>query len=127
MKTETKPIVRYITMVLLGAIFAIAFCAIPCSAQDDNKEPQWIETQSAELPYGVEVFSGITRNGNPKYWFDIEGIKVMVSPTNAEKYRNEEVIILLVEWYNKTTDKYKYTTRQKKNSVPTKRVTKAFN
>lgn len=120
---DTNPIIRYIVMGILGAIFAIAFC---CTTSAQSIHPQskseWVETDCIELPQGLEIFSGITRNGNPKYWFEIEDIKVYISPTNKEHYINNTCTILLVEWYNKSKDVYKYTTRQKKETKQPKRI-----
>lgn len=126
MKSNTNdinPIIRYIIMGILGAIFAIAFCCTT-SAQSihTQSENEWVETDCIELPQGLEIFSGITRNGNPKYWFEIEDIKVFISPTNKEHYINNTCTILLVEWYNKSKDIYKYTTRQKKETKQSKRI-----
>ena len=120
---DTNPIIKYIVMGILGAIFAIAFCCTT-SAQSihTQSENEWVETDCIEIPQGLEVFSGITKNGNPKYWFDIEGVKVFISPTNKEHYINNTCTILLVEWYNKSKDIYKYTTRQKKETKQSKRI-----
>ena len=120
---DTNPIIRYIVMGILGAIFAIAFCCTT-SAQSihTQSEREWVETDCIEIPQGLEIFSGITKNGNPKYWFEIEDIKVFISPTNKEHYINNTCTILLVEWYNKSKDVYKYTTRQKKETKQSKRI-----
>ena len=120
---DTNPIIKYIVMGILGAIFAIAFCCTT-SAQSihTQSENEWVETDCIEIPQGLEIFSGITRNGNPKYWFEIEGVKVFISPTIIEHYINNTCTILLVERYNATKDIYKYTTRQKKETKQSKRI-----
>ena len=122
--TDAPNYIRNITMIILGIIFAIAFCATPANGQSTLTQPEkeWVETVAVELPEGLEVFSGITYNNNVKYWFEIDGIKVFISPTNKEHYINETATILLVEWYNKSTDRYKYTTRQKKQPKQPKRI-----
>lgn len=120
---DVSPIVRYIIMCVLGLISAIVFC-YTATAQSAHTQPEneWIETVCVELPQGLEVFSGITRNGNPKYWFEIEGLKVFISPTNKEHYLNDTRTILLVEWYNKEKDIYRYTTRQKSDTKKPKKI-----
>ena len=120
---DTNPTIKYIVMGILGAIFAIAFCCTT-SAQSihTQSENEWVETDCVEIPQGLEIFSGITKNGNPKYWFEIEGVKVFISPTNKEHYINNTCTIVLVEWYNKSKDIYKYTTRQKKETKQSKRI-----
>lgn len=120
---DVSPIIRYIIMGVLGIIFALIFCCI-ASAQSihTQSESEWIETDCIEIPQGLEIFSGITKNGNPKYWFEIEGVKVFITPVNKEHYINNTCTILLVEWYNKSKDIYKYTTRQKKETKQSKRI-----
>lgn len=119
---DTPNYIKSIAMVILGIIFAVAFCATPANAQSTptQTEKEWVETVNVVLPPGLEVFSGITSGGNPKYWVEIEGIKVFLSPINKEHYINNTCTILLVEWYNKYTNTYKYTTRQKKESKTNK-------
>lgn len=121
---EVSDFTRYTIMAILGIIFAIAFCATPANGQSTptQTEKEWVETVAVDLPEGLEVFSGVTRNGNAKYWVIIDDIKVFLSPTNKEHYINETATILLVEWYNKSTDRYKYTTRQKKQTKQSKRI-----
>lgn len=120
---DVSPIIRYIVMGILGAIFAIAFCCTT-SAQSihTQSESEWVETDCVEIPQGLEIFSGITKNGNPKYWFDIDGVKVFITPVNKEHYINNTCTIILVEWYNASKDIYKYTTRQKKEIKQSKRI-----
>lgn len=119
---STPNYVKSITMIILGIVFAVAFCATPANAQSTQDKTEWVEVNSVDLPEGIEVFSGISRSGNPKYWIEIEGIKVFLSPTNKEHYINGTATIVLVEWYNNTLDRYKYTTRQKKQSKQSKRI-----
>lgn len=119
---NTPNYVKSITMIILGIIFAVAFCATPANAQSTQDKTEWVEVNSVDLPEGIEVFSGISRSGNPKYWIEIEGIKVFLSSTNKEHYINGTATIVLVEWYNNTLDRYKYTTRQKKQSKQSKRI-----
>ena len=108
-------------MTILGILFAIVFCCTSSAQSTPTQtEKEWVETNIIELPEGIEVFSGITREGNPKYWIEIQGIKVFLSATNKEHYINNTCTILLVEWYNKYTNTYKYTTRQKKESKTNK-------
>lgn len=124
MKSNTKTdIGAKIVLCIMGFFFGLAFVYAQNTNQPTQKEQsEWVETNIVELPQGLEIFSGITRNGNPKYWFIIEDIKVFISPTNKEHYINNTCTILLVEWYNKSKDTYKYTTRQKKETKKIKRI-----
>lgn len=112
---DTPNHIKYIVMCCLGILFS---CYI--SFAQDKPKSEWQEIKAVELPQGLEVYSGITSGGNPKYWIEIQKIKVFLTPTNKEHYLNNTCTIMLVEWYNKSKDVYKYTTRQKKEVKQTK-------
>jgi hypothetical protein len=90
-------------------------------AQDKTKS-EWVEKTTVEIPYSVEINVGTTKSGNPKYWIDIEDMSISVSEGNYKKFINKEIVLVLVEWYNPTTGKYKYTTRQKAKSNVVKKL-----
>lgn len=119
-KTKYDIICDIIIILLTIMVIIVGYFSIPTTSAQSKSD--WVEIQSVEIPEGLEIFSGITRNGNPKYWFIIEDIKVFISPTNKEHYINNTCTILLVEWYNKSKNTYKYTTRQKKETKQSKRI-----
>lgn len=96
-----------ILAVILGVNFAVA---------QEKKESPWTEIQVVEIPQGQRIYEGITKNGNPKYWFEFGDLKVNVSPSNATKYKNNTTTLLLVKWQHKDTGKYKYSIRQKERA-----------
>lgn len=101
-----------ILAVILGVNFAVA---------QTTKESPWIEIQVVEIPQGQRIYEGVTKNGNPKYWFEFGELKVNVSPGSAVKYKANKVTLLLVKWQHSESGKYKYSTRQKstaKKSIP---------
>lgn len=86
-----------------------------------TKESPWKEVQVVEIPAGQTIYEGLTKNGNPKFWFEFGELKVNVSPGSATKYKANQVTLLLVKWQHSETGKYKYSTRQKsaaKKSTP---------
>ena len=101
-------------------IFAIMVVAmatmvsgINSNAQEVKKESPWVEIQQVDIPAGQNIQEGVTKSGNPKFWFDFPSIgKVTVSASNATKYK-EGVPLVLVKWENKETGKFKYSIRQK--------------
>lgn len=110
-------------MAILGLILAIVwYFSIPTASAQTTAKSEWIEQTTVEIPYDVEINTGVTKNGNPKYWIDIEDVNVTVSPGNYEKFIKKEIVLVLVEWYNPTTGKYKYTTRQKAKSNVVKKL-----
>ena len=111
MKTKDEKLsVRIIALAIM--IWISMFLAFTINAQEPKKQSDWQEVTVSEIPYSVEIHTGITKNGNPKYWIEIQGTNVIVSENNYNNFINKEVKLVLVEWYNPTTDRYKYTTRQ---------------
>lgn len=93
---------------------AMATVCATLNAQEKQESP-WIEIQEVEIPFGLEIHEGITKNGNPKYWFVFDEIgKVSISEGNVKHYTNQTKTIVLVKW--EKDGKYKYTTRQKKST-----------
>lgn len=94
---------------------ATVFSCVTVNAQE-KKESPWVEVQQVDIPAGQAVYEGVTKSGNPKYWFEFGDITVSVSPSNATKYK-EGLVLVLVKWQHKDTGKFKYTTRQKYGRV----------
>jgi hypothetical protein len=95
-----------------------------------DKSSPWKEVQVVEIPAGQPIHAGVTKNGNPKFWFEFGEIKVNVSPGSAVKYKANQVTLLLVKWQHSETGKYKYSTRQKsaaKKSTPNVDLNNLFN
>lgn len=103
---------RYMKRFIFALI--VGLCAVcVASAQENKKHSDWEEVQTVVIPAGQTLNEGVTKSGNPKYWFEFAEIgKVSVSPSSAEKYKEGSVSLILVKWYNKVTDKYRYSVRQ---------------
>lgn len=100
---------KFIIALTLGLVSAVGLFA--------QKNSPWREVQTVEVPQSVQIHTGVTKNGNPKAWIELPEIgNVSVSPTNAEKFKAGTVKLELVKWYNDTTKKYRYSTRQVKSS-----------
>lgn len=67
------------------------------------------EVQSVQIPSTIQVYEGVTRNGNPKYWIEIEGLKVGISKSNVEKLKSGRKVYL-VKWVDEN-GKCSYSTR----------------
>lgn len=96
-----------ILAVILGVNFAVA---------QEKKESPWVEIQAVEIPQGQQIYKGVTKSGNPKYWFQFGELKVDVSPGSAVKYKEGATKLLLIKWQHKDTGKYKYSIRQKERA-----------
>lgn len=103
-----KKLIAVLIVGLVGMITAYA-----------EKNSPWKEIQAVEIPSSITIYEGTTRTGNPKCWIELEDMKIPVSVGNAEKFKAGKVKLELVKWYNESTQKYKYTTRQKKGSKST--------
>ena len=112
--------IKFIGVVIWALMLSMFLSNLECSAQE--KKSDWEEVTTIEVPYDTEIIQGVTKNGNPKYYIDIEDTQIIVSENNYIKFKNKEIILIIVEWYNPETDKYRYTTRQKKQSNITKKL-----
>jgi hypothetical protein len=125
MKTQKrKPtIIEVFFALTLGILmFTLFYFCLPEANAQTPQKSEWVEQTTVEIPYSVEINKGTTKNGNPKYWIDIENMSIAVSAGNYEKFIKKEIVLVLVEWYNPTTGKYKYTTRQKAKSNVVKKL-----
>ena len=81
---DVKPMFKNIFIIILSILFSIIMyfsIPLPCNAQS-KAESEWKEVKMIELQDTLEIKSGITSTGTPRYWFDIQGIKVYISPVN---------------------------------------------
>lgn len=113
---------HYLVIFLAWVLSFICVFSNAQTPESTQKKSEWIEQTTVEIPYSVEINVGTTKSGNPKYWIDIENISIAISAGNYEKFIKKEIVLLLVEWYNPTTGKYKYTTRQKPKSEAVKKL-----
>jgi hypothetical protein len=108
-------------------IFAIVVVAmatmvsgINSNAQEVKKESPWVEIQQIDIPAGQDIQEGVTKSGNPKFWFEFASIgKVAVTPGSAAKYKSGEVTLILVKWQHKENGTFKYSIRQKNRAGKT--------
>lgn len=97
-------------------IIAVALLSVFGATAQASKESPWEEIQTVEIPQGQQIYEGVTKNGNPKYWFEFRELKVNVSPGSAIKYKEGATKLLLVKWQHKETKAIKYSTRQKERA-----------
>lgn len=101
---------------LLVIVVALMSVVNTVVAQQKQESP-WKEVQVVEIPAGQTLHEGLTKNGNPKFWFEFGEIQVTVSPGSAAKYKDNATTLLLVKWQHHESGKIKYSTRQKSQSV----------
>lgn len=95
-------------------VIAVALMSVVNTVVAQQKQDSpWVEIQAVEIPQGQRIYEGVTKSGNPKYWFEFGELKVNVSPGSAVKYKEGATKLLLVKWQHKDTGKYKYSIRQK--------------
>lgn len=98
---------KFVFALILGLMSVVGLSA--------RENSPWREIQTVVIPNTVEVHFGTTKSGNPKAWIELPEVgNVSVSPKSAEKFKAGEVKLELVKWYNDTTKKYRYSTRQVK-------------
>lgn len=99
--------------IFMFMVVAVATMVCPTINAQEKKESSWVEIQTVEIPTGHNIYEGLTKNGNPKYWFNFGDLEVTVSEGNAKHYLAGTKTLVLVKWQN-SKGKYKYTVRQKK-------------
>lgn len=103
---------------IMVVAMATMFSSVTANAQETKKVSPWVEVQQVDIPAGQNLQEGVTKNGNPKFWFTFKAIgDVSVSPGSASKYKKGEVTLVLVKWENKENGKFRYTIRQKERAV----------
>lgn len=111
-------------------VIAVALMSVVNTVVAQQKQDSpWKEVQVVEIPAGQTIYEGVTKNGNPKFWFEFGELKVNVSPGSAAKYKANTTTLLLVKWQHSETGKYKYSTRQKsaaKKNTPNVDLTNLF-
>ena len=111
-------------------VIAVALMSVVNTVVAQQKQDSpWKEVQVVEIPAGQTIHEGVTKNGNPKFWFEFGEIKVNVSPSSATKYKAGQVTLVLVKWQNQETLKFRYSTRQKstaKKATPNVDLTSLF-
>ena len=108
---------KFVVMLVVGLISIMGLSA--------SENSPWREIQTVEIPNSVEVHFGTTKSGNPKAWIELPEVgNVSVSPKSAEKFKAGEVKLELVKWYNDTTKKYRYSTRQVRGATSTSKESK---
>lgn len=110
MKKVVKKAIIVLGIMMLGEL---------AIAQNSTKE-SWKEVQEVEIPTGQNIYEGLTKNGNPKYWFNFGDLEVTVSEGNVKHYLAGTKTLVLVKWQN-SKGKYKYTVRQKKQNSEVKK------
>lgn len=99
---------------LIVALIVGLMSVVGLSARENSP---WREVQTIIIPQSVNIYTGVTKSGNPKAWIELPEIgKVTVSPTSAEKFKAGDVQLELVKWYRDDTKAYKYSVRQVKGS-----------
>lgn len=106
-----KRFILIVLAVLLGSI------SMQGQSTKQTKESGWMEIQKVEIPSGTTIYEGLTKNGNPKYWIEVQGMNVSVSAGSAVKFKEGQVKLELVKWQHKDTGKIKYSTRQIKSGA----------
>lgn len=95
-----KKFILFIVTALLG-LFLYSTCLVEAKPKK--------EVQTTVIPSTVKVYEGTTKNGNPKYWIEVSGVKVTISKSNADKLKQGQPV-LLVKWVDEN-GKYSYSTR----------------
>lgn len=98
---------RIATLIITFIVGFLSMCNITAQTKTS-----WIVEQTFEVPFNAETDTVTSEDGTVKHYIVLEnGQKIFVHKSSFEKFKNRERGLLLVEWVNVNTGKYKYTTR----------------
>ena len=60
------------------------------------------------MPSQVQIYEGLTKNGNPKWWIEIPAGTGVKKVTMSESHAKSGRLLALIERYDPTTGKYSY-------------------
>lgn len=90
---------------------AVVFALVAMVAGAQTKSTKVVTDSVAFMPNKVQIFEGVTKNGNPKFWIEIPadgGVKkVSLSQSHATSGR----LLALIERRDTQTGKYSYSVK----------------
>lgn len=93
-------------------IFTAIVTTILCnnlSAQ--SSKSNWEIIATYEVPYEADFEITVENDGIIRHYLIVDNKKISVRESSYNLFKNKERGLILVEWYNKNTNKYKYTVR----------------
>ena len=94
--------------IILTIVFAII--GVMCGAQ--TKTSTKVVTDSLTfMPNEVQIYEGVTRNGNPKWWIELPTETGVKKVTLSQSHVTSGRLLALVERYDPETGKYSYSVK----------------
>ena len=84
----------------------VAFALISLLASAQSKKA--VTDSVAFMPSQVEIYTGLTKNGNPKWWIEIPTETGVKKVTMTESHATSGRMLALIERYDAETGKYSY-------------------
>ena len=78
----------YIYGFLFLLIFTLGLMFTLDAVAQDKTKSSWVEKATVEIPYNIEINKGITNNGNPKYFINIEDMTIYVPSSAVNTYKS---------------------------------------
>lgn len=89
-------------------IIALCLACLVASAQ----EPKKVVTDSVVfMPNEVEIFQGITKTGNPKWWIELPTETGVKKVSLSESHVTSGRLLALIERMDEQTGKYSYSVK----------------
>lgn len=111
MKFKDKDAKVFTIVMLIALIAAIAMIFCP-EASAQTKDSSWVVEQTFEVPFNAETTTVTLDDGTVRNYLVLEdGFEVFIHKSSFEKFKRKERGLILVEWVDTNTGRYKYTTR----------------
>lgn len=92
---------------LLVIVFAII--GVVCGAQ--NKTTKVVTDSLTFMPNQVQIFEGVTKNGNPKWWIELPTETGFKKVSLSESHVKSGRLLALIEKMDTQTGKYYYSVK----------------
>lgn len=90
---------------------AVALISISTSAQTTDKSTKVVTDSLTFMPNQVQIFEGVTRNGNPKWWIELPTSSGVRKVSLSQSHVTSNRLLALIERKDTETGKYSYSVK----------------
>lgn len=92
-------------------LFIIVFTIIGIMCGAQNKTTKVVTDSLTFMPNQVQIFEGVTKNGNPKWWIELPTETGFKKVSLSESHVKSGRLLALIERQDPQTGKYSYSVK----------------
>ena len=93
-------------------IVVISLLSILLNSNTANAQSSWVVKETIDVPFDAPVNIIVFDDNTTRHYLVLEdGFEVYIHPESYTKFKEKKRGLVLVEWYNIKTGRYKYTVR----------------